>query len=200
MHSLLRGCFLQGWPLAAVPALSTAMPFPFSLVLLVWYLGLKTHLAGGSECCEEAAPACVCQKATSNSVSQNSCPSSHHEYSGCNTKFLSGPRGCRKLVLALAVSAWLPVCLRAASGEFLGSLEYALHLCHPVGLLRPCLTGRERARAKLPVPPVSSLTPVPMADQTFSISIDLHLCPIRFFQSGTISSLMPDGKFINMNS
>lgn len=40
----------------------------------------------------------------------------------------------------------------------------------------------------------------PVANQTFPISVDLHPCHIRFLQSGTIFSLMPSGKFINMNS
>lgn len=140
--------FLQGWPLAAVPALSTAMPFPFSLVLLVWYLGLKAHLSGGSECCEDAAPACACQKGSFNSVSHNSCPSSPHEYSGCNTKVLGGPREHRMLILALAVSAWLLVCLRAASGESLGSLQTFTSISTILWAPK-ALPYRERVRAKL---------------------------------------------------
>lgn len=124
---------LQGWPVAAVPALSTAMPFPFPLLLLAWYLGLRAHLAGGSECCEDAAPACVCQKGSFNAVSQKCCPSSPHEHSGCNAKLLGGPLAHRKLILALAdlhvtVSAWLPVCLWAVPSK-----PSNIHLHHPLG-------------------------------------------------------------------
>lgn len=75
----------------------------------------------------------VCVRRPLLTLSHNSCPSSQHEYSGCNTKVLGGPRGCRKLVLALAVSAWLPVCLRAALGSPLEAFRHALHLHHAVG-------------------------------------------------------------------
>lgn len=207
MHSLLPG--IQQFPCLPArmargcsphPQHSNVIPTPAGPPGLG--PGLKAHLASGTECCEDAAPACVCQKGSFNTVSQQSCPSSPHGHSGCNTNVLGGSRSCRKLVLALAdlhvtVSACLPVCLRAASGEFLGSLQTSTSISTILWAPK-ALPYRDRVRAKLHLSPVRP--PVPVAHQTFPISVDRHPCHIRFLLSGTISSLMPDGKLINMNS